>query len=128
MNGLILFSSKGNEQATTALLNFFERLGQPLTLRQVHFKMDILQKLVGCETQRLLELLLADLEATPSNNTTRQWLSAIVKFLRRFPKEAVEAPLRDMIRRNVFFHRLRRRIEEMLDENRAQYLPSFISI
>ncbi|GAB6057574.1 hypothetical protein [Desulfonatronum parangueonense] len=116
LNGLILFSSTGNEQATTALLDFFERLGPPRTLEHVHFKVGMLQNLVGCKSQRFLELLLTDLEATHSNNTTRQWVTAIIKHLRRFPKEDVEARLRDMIRKNVFSHRLRRRIEDMLDD------------
>lgn len=113
---LSLLSSRGNERAATALLDFFESLGPPRTLKQVHFKVDMLRHLVGCNTQRFLELLLADLEATPSNNTTRQWITAIIKHLHRFPKEAVEDRLRDMIRKNVFSSRLRRRIEDMLDD------------
>lgn len=117
LNGLGLLSSRGNERAASALLDFFERLGSPRTLKQVHFKVHMLQHLAGCKTQRFLELLLADLEATPSNNTTRQWITAIIKHLSRFPKEAVEDHLMDMIRKNVFSYRLRRRIEDMLDDD-----------
>lgn len=116
LNCLSLLASKGNEQATTALLDFFERLGPPRTLPQVHFKMNLLRKLLGCNTQRFLELLLTDLETTPSNNTTRQWITAIIKHLPRFAKEDVEIRLNGMIRRNVFSHRLRRRIEDLLDD------------
>lgn len=115
LNCLILLSSNRNEQATTALLNFFEGLGPPRTLRDVHFKIDVLQSLAWCKTQRFLELLLSDLETTPSNNTTRQWISAIIRHLHRFPQEDVEERLRGMIRKNVFSYRLRRRIEDMLD-------------
>jgi hypothetical protein len=116
LNGLSLFSSRGNEQATTALLGFFERLGPPRTLKEVHFKVDMLERMAPCNAPRLLKLLLADLETTPSNNTTRQWITAIIKYLPRFPKEDVEDRLYGMIRRNVFSHRLRRRIEDMLDD------------
>jgi hypothetical protein len=116
LNNLCAFSIMGNEHATTALIDFFERLGPPRTLEEVHFKVAFLERMTASTSPSFLELLLADLEATPSNNTTRQWLNAIIKSLHRFPKEAVEDRLRDMIQRNVFSHRLRGRIEDMLDE------------
>jgi hypothetical protein len=116
LHSLYVFCAVGNKQATTALLDFFEHLGPPRTLKAVHFKVDMLERMATCNTPRFLELLLADLEATPSNNTTRQWITAIIKHLRRFPNEAVEDRLRDMIRRNVFSYRLRRSIEDMLDD------------
>lgn len=115
LNSLYTFSILGNEQATTALLDFFEHLGPPRTLKEVHFKLDLLERMIARMPLRFTELLLNDLESTPSNNTTRQWLAAIIKSLERFPKESIEPRLRDMIRRDVFSYRLRRRIEEMLD-------------
>jgi len=115
LDSLCTFSMLGNEQATAALLDFFEHLGPPRTLKEVHFKLNLLERMIAPMPLRLMELLLNDLESTHSNNRTRQFLAAIIKSLNRFPKESVEPRLRDMIRRNVFSYRLRKRIEEMLD-------------
>lgn len=109
--------SLGNAKAKAPLLDYFKGLGPPSTLDEVHFKIFVLSQFKGPETsQELAEILLSDLEQTPSNNTTRQWITALLEHLFKAPLHWVEPRLRDLIRKGLFSYRLKKRIESMLDQ------------
>mgnify|MGYP006297964055 CR=1 FL=1 len=110
-------SSMGNKKAKVPLLEYFKSLEPPSTLDEVHFKIFVLRQFKGPEISReLIEILLHDLEQTPSNNTTRQWISALLERLSRAPVHYVEPRLRDMIQKGLFSYRLKKKIEGMLDQ------------
>ena len=89
----------------------------PSTLDEVHFKIFVLRQFKGPETsQELVEILLDDLEQTPSNNTTRQWITALLKRLSRAPVHQVEPRLMALIQKGLFSYRLKKKIEAMLDQ------------
>lgn len=109
INTLGLFTVQGNKKAAEALVNFLNELGPPETLKQAKFKVELLRHFQGQESnQELLEMLLSDIENTVSNNTTRQWISAILDCLRRAPLELIEDRLQSMVDRNIFSYRLKK--------------------
>ncbi|MCF8107005.1 MAG: hypothetical protein K9K64_16130 [Desulfohalobiaceae bacterium] len=111
------FMSRGNTEAEAALLEFFKGLGSPSTLDEVHFKTFVLRQFRGYETNpKFLEILLDDLEHTRSNNTTRQWFTAMLERLRVAPPHLVEDRIRHLIRSGIFSQRLKKRIESVLDQ------------
>ncbi|WP_045212151.1 hypothetical protein [Desulfonatronovibrio magnus] len=111
-----------NKKAGEALVNLLNEQGPPKTLKQAKFKVEILRHFRSQENnQELLEILLSDLENTVSNNTTRQWISAILDFLRLAPLEMIDDRLQSMVDRNVFSYRLKKRVMEILDPE-----PSFL--
>ena len=75
----------------------FKELGPPEDLEQAGFKAETLRHFHGQESSHdLLELLFSDLENTVSNNSTRQWITAILDFLGRAPLKWVEGRLQSM--------------------------------
>jgi hypothetical protein len=106
----------GNEKAGDALLNFLKELGPPETLEQSKFKAETLRHFKGQKSNLdLLEMLFTDLENTSSNNSTRQWITAILDFLSRAPLELVEGRLQSMVDRKFFSHRLKKRVLHIID-------------
>ncbi len=63
---------------------------------------------------QLIPYLINELYNTPSNNTTRQWITAIFKFLEHSPKEKIREPLEKMIKDKKFSHRLKKKMKDIL--------------
>ncbi|WP_291322098.1 hypothetical protein [Desulfonatronospira sp.] len=112
----------GNEKARDVLLAFLKELGPPETLEQAGFKAETLRHFHGHESnQDLLELLFSDLENTVSNNSTRQWITAILNFLGRAPLERIDNRLQSMVDRKIFSHRLKKRVLSVIDPMNREY-------
>ncbi|MEW6664397.1 MAG: hypothetical protein AB1512_04145 [Thermodesulfobacteriota bacterium] len=105
----------GNRAAFQTLLQYLSSLGPPTTIKEVHLKKEILRQL-GCWKDRspVAPVLIQELGRTPSNNTTRQWISDILKFLERCPLEVVQDPLERMLSDKKFSFKLMRRVKEVL--------------
>jgi hypothetical protein len=107
--------SLGNREAFMALSQFLKDLPPPSTIQEVHFRKDILAYLRRSkEKGALLPFLMDALYRTPSNNTTRQWISDILKFMEDLPFEQVCGPLERMIRDKRFSYRLKRKMKYVL--------------
>ena len=89
----------GNKAAFEVLFNFLRELPLPQTIAEVHWKMDILRHLALSREGKaiLARYLLEELRCLPSNNTTRQWITAILEFLAQCPRKVIEGPLNEML-------------------------------
>lgn len=106
-----------NKAAETALLDFFKSLDPPQSLKEVKFKREVFGYLRDLtDHPDVLQVLLSDLEKTKSNNTTRQWLTAILDGLRLAPPDQIQDALSDMLKRKLFSHRFKKRIEDLLED------------
>ncbi len=122
VNSLGSLTNLGNEKAGDVLLDFLKKLGPPETLEQARFKAETLRHFHGRESnQNLLELLFSDLENTVSNNSTRQWITAILDFLGRAPLKLIKNRLQSMVDRNIFSHRLKQRVLFVIDPMNRDY-------
>ncbi len=112
--GLISF---GNKEAFNELFKFFKELPPPTTLPEVHFKLKLLGYLNRPDARTLLiPELIDELYQTVSNNTTRQWISEIFRFLAQCPYEEVYELLEKMLSEKIFSYRLKIRIKKILGQ------------
>jgi hypothetical protein len=105
----------GNSSAFQTLLKYLSSLGPPRTIKEVQLKKEILRQL-GCWKDRstVAPVLILELGRIPSNNTTRQWITDILKFLECCPLEVVQGPLERMISEKRFSFKLMRKVKEVL--------------
>ncbi|MCK5133858.1 MAG: hypothetical protein KAR40_17115 [Candidatus Sabulitectum sp.] len=112
--GLISF---GNKEAFNELFKYFNELPPPTTLTEVHFKLKLLGYLNRSDARALLiPGLIDELYQTVSNNTTRQWISEIFRFLAHCPYEEVYELLGNMLSEKRFSYRLKARIKKILGQ------------
>lgn len=106
----------GNEAAFQEVFTFFQGLPSPVTIEEVHFKRDILTCLERSSLRKsLTPFLLDELYKTPSNNTTRQWISDILRFLKYFSLEEAREPLEKMLSDRRFSYRFKQKIKDILE-------------
>lgn len=115
---------QGNKEAFHELFKFLKQLPTPKTVEDAHLKKNVLRYFESLEYTEfsefrslLTKFILDELYNTPSNNTTRQWISAILKFLERSPREEISDPLENMLRENRFSYRLKKRIKDILEDD-----------
>jgi len=122
VNTLGALTIQGNEKAGDTLLNLLKEMEPPKTVEQTSFKAEILRHFRGQEGNHgLIEMLFSDLENTVSNNSTRQWIIAILDFLGRAPLERIEGRLQSMVDRKVFSYRLKKRVLHTIDPMNRDY-------
>ena len=113
LGGLIIY---GNTQAFEELLAFFKLLPAPHSLKEVHFKIEILKHLKNSDTKvMLIPILIDKLYQTVSNNTTRQWITEIFQVLKYCPQEEVRAPIENMLKDKRFSYRLKQKMKDILN-------------
>ena len=111
-------ASWGNQEAYKELIEYFKSLPPALTLEDVHFKIHLLSKLRRPgEDADLVPVLIKELYDIPSNNTTRQWISAIFDFLKMAPLEMVREPMKEMLKEKRFTYRIKQKIQNILEED-----------
>jgi len=112
----------GNRAACDALTRFLKSLAPPTTLDEVRFKVRLLERLEREETREaLVPHLVEELHRTPSNNTTRQWISAVFRYLERAPLDLTREPLERMLRDKRFSPRLKKKMKEILHGPRREW-------
>ncbi len=122
LHSLVALASMGNPAARDALVRFLKALPPPGTLDEVHFKVKVLERMDREKTQdALVPHLVEELYRTPSNNTTRQWISAVFRFLERAPLELTREPLERMLRDKRFSHRLKKKMKHILYGPRSEW-------
>jgi hypothetical protein len=108
-----------NPKALEALLQFLAGLPVPITIAEVHLKMRILSQLSHTKKKGIVApYLIKELGRTPSNNTTRQWILEILRFLELCPSDVVKEPLERMLAANRFSQRLRSRVLDVIARSR----------
>jgi hypothetical protein len=112
LSGLMSF---GNQSARNALVRYLKGLPPPGTLEEVHFKVKVLRLMRREDTQEeLVPHLVEELYRTPSNNTTRQWITAVFRFLEDAPPSLTRAPLERMLGDKRFSPRLKQKMKDIL--------------
>ena len=121
ISGLRGLIASGNEEAIKLLIEYLKQLPAPEAIEEVHFNIYILESLEYSDSRSLLIPILIDkLYNTPSNNTTRQWISAIFRFLEHSPYEKIANPLSKMLKGKIFSYRLKKKIKDII--NKKDYL------
>ncbi len=112
LHGLIAF---GNKEAFQKLFEYLKQLPPPETIEEVHIKIDMLRRLEYSDNRSLLiPVLIDELYDTPSNNTTRQWISAIFRFLEHSPYNEIHDSLIKMINDKRFSYRLKKKMKNII--------------
>ncbi len=115
ISGLSGLISHGNQEAFNVLFEYLKRLPPPKTIQEVHIKKDVLKQLTRNSTrEQIAPYLINELYKTPSNNTTRQWLTDIFKFFEFCPIGVIKEPLEKMVRDKRFSYRLKRKMKDIL--------------
>jgi hypothetical protein len=109
----------GNPAALEVLLRFLSSLPPPATIKDVHLKMEVLRRL-DCWKDRsaVAPILIEELASIPSNNTTRQWITEILRFLDRCPLQVIQDPLRRMLADRKPSPGIKKRAKEILARSR----------
>jgi hypothetical protein len=105
----------GNPTAFQVLLRFLSSLPPPATIKDVHLKKEVLRRL-ECWKERsaVAPILIEELGSIPSNNTTRQWITEILRFLEFCPLQVIQDPLRRMLSDKKSSPGVRKKIAEIL--------------
>jgi hypothetical protein len=115
LGGLISF---GNQAAFEILFGFLAALAPPRTVEEIHLRVEILRTLDPVEDKTAVAAhLIEELHRTPSNNTTRQWISAIFRFLEGCPYNVIQEPLETMLSDRRFSPKFRKKIDETLSRS-----------
>ncbi|GJQ47676.1 hypothetical protein KsCSTR_05800 [Candidatus Kuenenia stuttgartiensis] len=110
--------SLGNKEAFMELLKYFSKLPPTKTLEEVYLKKEVLRHLVRDDMKsQILPYIINELYNTPSNNTTRQWITAIFEFLSHSPKDKIREPLEKMLKDKRFSYRLKEKMKNILYGN-----------
>lgn len=107
--------SLGNPAAFRVLLMFLSSLPPPADIKEVHLKIEILRYLDHWKDKSAVApILIEELGRVPSHNTTRQWVTEILRFLESCPLRVIEEPLRRMLADRKFSPGFRKRLTEVL--------------
>lgn len=114
---LSFLAGGGNEAAKAALLKYFVALPCPDTLEAVHHKIEAFELLqrANIDERDIFPFLIEEMKVLPSNNTTRQWYSAMLKYFSRCESSEVKAALAALNRKQNFSPKLRKRIEDIIE-------------
>jgi hypothetical protein len=115
-----LFSlvSMNNDKASKLLIDSFKAMSPPVSLEEVHFKLEVFRFVNRKEYLKdLIPVLFRDLYETKSTNRTRQWISEIFRYLSIHKSEAkVTENLEKMLTEKQFSYRIKNKIKGILDE------------
>ncbi len=110
-------SNLGNKKALAQLIKYFKELPSPKTLDEVHFKIDVLRHIEYTNIKNksiIIPHLINELYHIESNNTTRQWISKILKYLEYCPIDIVRDPLEELLTDRKFSHKLKNKIRNTI--------------
>ena len=86
-----------------------------MSLEDVYIRMNIVDSLSTKESeQNTIEAYVNELARTPSNNTTRQLYSLILKRLGKCPEEMIRGPLLKLLEKRQYSYKIRKRIMEIV--------------
>jgi len=104
----------GNRGAYEGLINYYMGLGPAESLEDVYIRIKIVDILSTKESERdTVEAYVNELTRTPSNNTTRQLYSLVLKRLSMCPVEIVRELLLELLDKRQYSYKTRKRIMEI---------------
>jgi hypothetical protein len=111
--------SWNNDKASKLLIDAFKELPPPVSLEEVHFKLEVFRCVTSKDYLKdLIPVLFRDLYETESTNRTRQWISEIFHYLSIHKHEVnVTENLEKMLTEKQFSYRIKRKIKGILDED-----------
>ena len=115
LNALV---SMGNNEASDLLIASFKEIPPPVSLEDVHFKLNVFRFADRDNyVKDLIPVLIRDLYETKSTNQTRQWFSEIFRFLGAHRNEEnVTNSLEKMLVKKQFSYRIKQKIRSILQE------------
>ena len=114
---LVFFANSGNKEAFDQLIQYFKDLPCPITLDDVHFKIEVLRHFGNLKNNSIIiPFLINELYHIESNNTTRQWVSKILKHLEYCPIDMVCIQLQELLKDRKFSHKLKNKIKDTIFE------------
>lgn len=115
VSSLAGLANLGNKKARNQLIKYFKNLPTPSTLAEVHFKMRVFDHVEYIKNKSdIVPLLINELYYIQSNNTTRQWIAKILKYLERCPADKVCGPLEKLLQKRKFSYRLKNKIQNTI--------------
>lgn len=112
LGGLIAF---GNEKAYAVLLDHFRHLPPPKKLEEVHYKIELFRTVGRPDRDEILIPILVDeLYKIVSNNTTRQWITQILKYLKTCPRDMVHPHFERMLGDSRYSYRFKKKLKDIL--------------
>ena len=104
----------GNTAAYEGLINYYMGLVPADGLEDVHIRVEIVDALSRKSTEKAtIDAYVNELARTPSNNTTKQLYSEILKHLGKCPAEMVQEPLLELLGKRQYSFKMRNRIMEV---------------
>jgi hypothetical protein len=116
LSKLYAYINFGNEAAFIGLFEFYSKLPVAVTIDEVHFRMNILNKLIDLSFKfkeledRLIDVLIDELQKLPSNNTTKQVFADILKFFNKLPEETISDKLLILLNKKKFSPKMKQKI------------------
>lgn len=111
--------SWNNDKASKLLIEAFKEIPPPVSLEEVHFKLEAFRFVDRKDYLKdLIPVLFRDLYETKSTNQTRQWISEIFRYLGIYRHEVkVTENLEKMLTEKQFSYRIKKKIKGILDED-----------
>ncbi len=107
-----------NEKAFQLLFEYLKQLPSPRTIAEVHLRKKILKHLECSDFKKtVIPYLIDELYRIPSNNTTRQWISYIIKFLEDSKDKKAHEHLKKMLKDKRFSYRIKRKINKIFNSS-----------
>lgn len=97
----------GNEQALKGVIDYYAALPPAIHLEDVHRRLNIVKVLANPKfAEEAIPLCINELARTPSNQTTRQLYTEIMKFLKRCPPDLIREPLLLLLETREYSYRI----------------------
>lgn len=106
----------GGKEAYSSLLKYYKTLPPVISINDTHFRMKILEVLISMQHSNeeykndLIDMLVNELYKTPSNNTTRQLYTQILKFLDDCPEDIVADKLLWLLGKKKYSSKMKQNI------------------
>ena len=115
LNGLSVLSAYGNKGAINLMNEYFGSIPVPKSLEEVHHKIEVLRIISRDEINlEIVKALVKDLKETKSNQTTRQWITAILKIMERNKRNEIVKQTLQKLPLERFSYKLRKKIESII--------------
>jgi len=109
----------GNTGAYEGLVNYYMGLAQVEDLEDVHIRVEIVDAISFKNTEKAtIDAYVNELVRTPSNNTTKQLYSEILKYLGKCSTEMVRDPLLELLVKRQYSYKMRNKILEIANDYR----------
>jgi hypothetical protein len=116
ITSLSAYISMGNEHALEGLINYYMELPPAISLEDVHMRLKIVKVIANIKfEEKAIPLCINELARTPSNQTTRQLYTEILKFLKKCPLDLIREPLTQLLEKRGYSHRIKKRIREIIE-------------